>query len=104
MSTIVILGLIVILAIGFIRFTKEKNQETPTPVAENPIEVKEEVYQTTQEADNSYYAEAYPQEEVKEEAPAPKAKKTTKKSTTPKKESTPKKPAAKKTTTKKSTK
>lgn len=123
MPAILILGLILtLIAIGFIRFTKEKNQEKiRESSAGDPTPTQESSYQTTQEADQSYYQETYAPEEIKENPEAeedPKPAKVIKKTTSnkktqikkeeskkaPAKKSPAKKTPAKKTPTKKSEK
>ena len=119
MNIILLSFLIALLVIGFFRFRAGKKQET-----QKEAEEKETPYETSQEADQVFYQEAYasePEPVVQQEAPvvsespiiketkkvAP--KKTSAKKTSGAKKSSPKKPGDKQTpspkkTTKKTTK
>lgn len=104
-STSIIVILAVLLIIGVVRSIKEKAQTEQ--VNDSPVQEQEEVYQISQEADQSNYQEVYASEVIQsevavEKTPVTKEKKTpvTKKTST-KKESSPKKAAPKKTSTKK---
>lgn len=112
-STSIIVILAVLLIIGIVRSIKEKAQTEQ--VNDSPVQEQEEVYQISQEADQSNYQEVYSSEVIQsevavEKTPVTKEKKTpvTKKSPAKKEASTkkaaPKKSATKKTPAKKSTK
>lgn len=112
-STSIIVILAVLLIIGIVRSIKEKAQTEQ--VNDSLVQEQEEVYQISQEADQSNYQEVYSSEVIQsevavEKTPVTKEKKTpvTKKSPAKKEASTkkaaPKKSATKKTPAKKSTK
>lgn len=103
--TLIIVILAVLLIIGVVRSIKEKAQVEQ--VNDSPVQEQKEVYQISQELDQSNYQEVYVSEETQpeiivEKIPVSKEKKSTSAKKSPsKKESSAKKVATKKTATKK---
>jgi hypothetical protein len=101
MSTIAILGLALILIIGFARFMKERKQDSPVKENEKnseSVELKSEEapFQTTQRIDESYYEELFVSKETPDSSvPVEEKKAKAPKKTAAKKDST-KKPVSRK--------